>query len=225
MEINNRINFLDVTLIRSGNSIMTNWYTKPSNSSRILNFHSNHSTQLKRNIVFNLTDRAINLSHKQFHKDNISLIKKILLENSYPIDFINANIKERLVYINSSANPSQSSRDNSPICSVSIPLLPSFFQKSSKLLKKYNIKIIPKMCRKLSNIVTLGKDKPPKEEITGVVYKFDCNKCPASYIGKQRELWGTESKNIVIQETKNLSFRCINLRIRDIILTLTKYKS
>ena len=96
IENNNGINFLDLTLIRSENSIITNWYRKPSNSTRLLNFHSNHSLQLKKNIVFNLTDRAIKLSHKQFHKDNLNIVRQLLVDNSYPIAVVTKNVTKNV---------------------------------------------------------------------------------------------------------------------------------
>ena len=71
IENNNHLNFLDMTLIRINDKISTNWYQKPSSSGRILNFNSNHHIQLKKNLIFNLIDRAFLLSDKKFHHNNI----------------------------------------------------------------------------------------------------------------------------------------------------------
>ena len=51
------------------------------------------------NIVYNLVDRAILLSDKCFHYQNITRVKRILQENSYPLDFIEKHIKSRLAKI------------------------------------------------------------------------------------------------------------------------------
>ena len=73
-------------------------------SNRTLNYHSNHPLSLKKNIVFNLIDRAILLSDKRFHKRNISRVTAILIENSYPPDFIKKYAKARFVKINNTNN-------------------------------------------------------------------------------------------------------------------------
>ena len=53
LEQDERINFLDMTLIRNNNMIITNWFRKQTSSDRVINYSSNHPTQQKKNIVFN----------------------------------------------------------------------------------------------------------------------------------------------------------------------------
>ena len=65
-------------------------------SERLLNYNFNYTIQQKRNIVSNLTDRAILLSSETFHNTNICKIKQILLSNDYPKKFIEQCIKNRL---------------------------------------------------------------------------------------------------------------------------------
>ena len=48
---NNKINFLDMTLIRTYSKILTNWYQKPTSSGRVFNYFSNHPIQQKKNII------------------------------------------------------------------------------------------------------------------------------------------------------------------------------
>ena len=71
LETNNSINFVDLTLntlIKSNNRIITNWYRKPSNCTRLLDYKSKFTT--KRNIILNLVDRDITHSRKKFHSEN-----------------------------------------------------------------------------------------------------------------------------------------------------------
>ena len=49
----------------------------------------------KKNIVYNLVDRAISLSHKTFHDANLKIVKQMLLDNGYPNSFIKKNKKIR----------------------------------------------------------------------------------------------------------------------------------
>ena len=91
LEINSSINFLDITLIRNNNQILTNWHQKTISSSRLLNYNSNHTKKQKINIVTNLVNRAIRLYDTCFHDANIQKIKELLLCNDYPSEYIDAS--------------------------------------------------------------------------------------------------------------------------------------
>ena len=95
-ESEGRISFFDVLITRASDGIKTNWYHKPTWSGRYLNFNSNHPYKYKINVINNLVDRCISLSHKDFHKENIKIIKSILHKNNYPSSVINSCIKKRL---------------------------------------------------------------------------------------------------------------------------------
>ena len=88
LEQSNSLNFLDITIFKKNNRLIRNWFQKFTSSGRVINFSSNHPIQQKKNIIYNLVDRAILLSHKKFHKDNLRKIQKMLLNNNYPWDFI-----------------------------------------------------------------------------------------------------------------------------------------
>ena len=90
------LNFLDVTVHKDKNDISTNWYRKEIASERMIHFYSAHPIHHKKNIVYNLTDRAFLFSDKKFHKNNRKIITDLLLKNKYPLDFINKQIKTRL---------------------------------------------------------------------------------------------------------------------------------
>lgn len=49
-EKDQQIAFLDLKLIRTNDKIITNWYSKPSNSNRLLNYLSSHPQRVKINI-------------------------------------------------------------------------------------------------------------------------------------------------------------------------------
>jgi len=78
------LNFLDVTLIKRHTHIEFNWYHKPTFSGRYLNFLSQHPLSQKRGTIVGMVDRAILLSHPIFHRDNLRMIIKVLLDNDYP---------------------------------------------------------------------------------------------------------------------------------------------
>ena len=109
IEIGNddRLNFLDVTLILNKKRIIFDWYHKPSFSGRYLNFYSQHPTCQKRGTVIGLVDRVLKLSHPIFHSKNFSLIIEILRNNSYPMEFIFKCIYDRLRMLTKSSNNSE----------------------------------------------------------------------------------------------------------------------
>ena len=88
-----------MTLIRYNNTIITTWFNKRNSSGRLINFRSNSPEQQKINIIYNLVDRAISLSNKQFHKENLNIVTQILQDNNYRRKFINRYIYPRLCNI------------------------------------------------------------------------------------------------------------------------------
>jgi len=96
MEIGgDKLNFLDVTLIKKDDRLHSNWYRKPTFSGRFLNFHS-YPFAHKKGTVLSLIDRVISLSHPEFHNENFDLVIKTLVDNSYPLDLIFSTIRKRL---------------------------------------------------------------------------------------------------------------------------------
>ena len=116
VEQNNQNNFLDLSLIIKENQIISNWFQKPTSSNRTINYFSNHPIyQKKKNIVYNLVDRAISLSHKTFHNVNLKIVKEILLNNDYPNSFTDRNIKIRMNKIKYSSPNSLNKKNRSDL--------------------------------------------------------------------------------------------------------------
>ncbi|XP_071649570.1 uncharacterized protein [Temnothorax longispinosus] len=92
----NKLNFLDTTIINNNGLIEFDWYHKPTFSGRYLNYYSCHPSSQKRGTIIGLIDRAFLLSHPRFHRKNLELIISILLNNDYPLDLIFNTIHERL---------------------------------------------------------------------------------------------------------------------------------
>ena len=71
-EINNKLSFLDVSIIKDDNgNIKTDWYNKKTYSGRYINFLSNHSLSTKIGRIKNLVDRIIKFSDNSFHDKNM----------------------------------------------------------------------------------------------------------------------------------------------------------
>ena len=102
-----------MTLISSNNHIITGWFQKPTASGRFINYFSNHPLQQKKNIVYNLIDRAILLSHESFHRTNLKKVEQLLINNDYPSSFIDKNIKIRMKKIKYHSSNNSNIRNNS----------------------------------------------------------------------------------------------------------------
>ena len=71
MEVgDNRLNFLDTTLIIDNKRIIFDTYHKTTFSGRFLNFHSNHPLCHKRGIIISFVDKIFLLSHPRFQHNN-----------------------------------------------------------------------------------------------------------------------------------------------------------
>jgi len=90
-----RLNFLDLTIIRNDNGLFFYWFRKPTFSGKFLNCHSHHPFTHKRGTMYSLIDRVILLFHPEFHKSNFDFIIDVLLDNGYPLDLIFSFIRRR----------------------------------------------------------------------------------------------------------------------------------
>ena len=167
IEKNNRISFLDLFLIKAENSIITNWYKKPTFSERFLNFNSSHPKTHKIGIIYSIVDKAIKLSNKKFHEDNLKPVRQFLLKNSYPSKFIEFYLKKRISCLNNFPNNSllpqiciYSSNNNNSMFhnrnsiylqnyKIIPPYVPGFYEKTSRISRKNNVITLPKMYNNL----------------------------------------------------------------------------
>ena len=199
-EQDKKINFLDISLIRHNNSIITDWFNKPTSSGRLINYRSNHPTQQKINIVYNLVDRAISLSHKKFHSKNLKMVNQILRDNNYPNKFINRHTHIRMQTIKHKQPNKITPLPNKSISYISLPFNDQY-EKIAAILKPFNFCALPIVKKSFNSVIKLGKDHTDKWDRTNVVYKFFCKSCPASYTGETKRTLKTRIKEH--QKTNN----------------------
>lgn len=78
------INFLNITLIREGNLIITNWYRKYFASGRLLPYFSSHKRTTIMATAQTFLQTVLNLSDPFFFHINKSLVKRTLRNNGFP---------------------------------------------------------------------------------------------------------------------------------------------
>jgi hypothetical protein len=78
------INFLNLTLTRGKDYIITNWYKKYFASGRILNYYSSHKRTTVIGTATHFIKTVLTLSDEAFFHQNRTVIEEILRENSFP---------------------------------------------------------------------------------------------------------------------------------------------
>ncbi|XP_071573785.1 uncharacterized protein [Temnothorax nylanderi] len=200
LEKDNCLNFLDISVYRIDNCLVTNWYRKPTFSGRYINYFSSHPLKYKINTIINLVDHAILLSDVRFHNDNINLIKSILLNNCFPASLVDKHILRRLAEINKRPNNDESDnradRANIPDLKsyIPIPYVKTFSEGLRRIFSNYGLSTLYTVPKKLDALIKKGKDKLENSKCTGVVYKLDCSDCNACYIGQTKRHLETRIK-------------------------------
>lgn len=185
-ESNNSIAFLDILLIRSNNNtIKTDWYQKPTFSERFLNYNSHHSFKQKLNIIHNLKNRALRLSHADFHNKNLLKIKSFLLKNDYPHRLI-----KRTFF-----RPNQTTNRQNPIIQqkkfYKIPYIKKLSEKLARELNNENVNIAFKNENTTKRFFSKLKTETPKTLESNVIYKIPCSMCQGVYIGQTSRYFKT----------------------------------
>jgi len=188
MEIStdNRINFLDVTLIIENGVIMFDHYKKPTNSGRYLNFMSNHPLEHKRGVIFYLFDRVLQLSHPRFHTKNLEESIRVLINNGYPLKFIFSTINNRLYHLIKNGIKVREKTDLADHNFFTIPYINGISEKFRNLAKKHKFNLSFLSTNSLQKYIKTGKDQLSTLSCCGVVYKINCNNCDASYVGQTK---------------------------------------
>ena len=207
-----KINFLDITLIKNDTKINIDWYHKPTFSGRYLNYLSLHPITQKRGTIMGMVDRAFLLSHPQYHQKNLSFIIETLLNNDYPLDFIfeTVNVRLRSLCHKKTLKQNTSDLDETPKKTIwyTIPYVPNISERLIKTVRHFDVRPAFFSLNKLDQFIRAQKDCLPNNKKKNVVYKIRCNDCDASYVGQTRRLLKTrisEHRNDIRKSTGNPS--------------------
>lgn len=97
MDPDGKITYLDVMMHRNEEKqIITQWYQKSCSARKILDFHSNHPTLMKRNMIREFMRHALKLTHATRYQETIRKITSTLRRSSYPKSMIMAEMKKIL---------------------------------------------------------------------------------------------------------------------------------
>ena len=187
-ELNKTINFLDIKITLKSEGLDFDWYIKPTSSGRFIDFNSSHPKCHKVGLICHLVDKAVKLSDKEFHDKNLEIVKKILYNNNFPKKFVLGHIKKRLFNIsNKNNNPTEPSRNFTPENILCVPYIEGLSERLNKICSKHNINVVYSVInQKNSKLIIKGKDNLPKDDRINLVYKIECDNCPAVYVGQTK---------------------------------------
>lgn len=185
-EVNQSINFLDMTVSRVNNVLKCKWYQKPSSSGRLLNFLSVQPFIYKRNVVTNLAQRIFRLSDRDFTQTTANLGKRILMENCYPAHLINREFSKVSEKNYHEKAPSRNKVDFSKL--ISLPYVPFLSERLSAILKSFGFPVVHKQYNNLGFLMSQLKSERETEQMAEVVYHLKCQDCEIGYIGQTKQL-------------------------------------
>ena len=187
-----RFSFLDVNIFREKGKFVTNVYRKKTFSGVYTNFDTFIPETYKTGLIKSLLFRSFNLwsDFVKFHHE-IDTLKGILYQNSYPRDFVDKCIKEFLdrVLTWKVVVSTVPKKDLMIVLPYSGKLSLQICTRNNRVMRNElphcNLRIVFQTKCKLINFLTF-KDKIPVFLSSGIVYKFKCGCCNATYYGKTK---------------------------------------
>ena len=189
---NNELPFLDMLLTRVGTKVSSKWYTKPTDTGLVMNYHSLAPAKYKRSVVTGMVHRIFRASSSWENFDSgIIKAKSILRKNQYPPNFYEPLIEKTITKIVKPPEVQNESKTNDGEKEEKLEDKLMFIEYRGKVsekfeqsLKKCNapVKIIFTLRKLKSSMPSL---KPPVEKKlkSGIVYRIVCPCCKACYVG------------------------------------------
>jgi len=213
LESNRGLSFLDLFIkIEQNHRIILDWFQKPKFSGRFLSYFSNHPISHKVGTIYNLVDRAINLSNPIFHEKNLILCIKLLLDNGYPLHLIfnkiNLRLKKIFTQRTNTINNSNLTNSEKERKIIVIPYVNPISEMIHANIDKTKAMIGFRCINTLNHFVRVHKDQDHILSKNNVVYKISCNDCNASYVGQTKRQLKTrlkEHKNNLKQDSSKHS--------------------
>lgn len=194
-EIDGRLAFLDMLIIRLNQKLSSTWYNKPTDTGLVMNYLALSPKKYKRSVVSGFVHRIFRAcsTWENFHS-SLSRAKRILERNQYPPQFYEPIIHqalEKLIVKSQQDNHQAAGENESQEKPDEVPKLMIFLQYRGKVtedfcraLKKCSAPVNPVMTlRKLKTVMPSLKPRVEKKIRSDLVYKITCPRCQACYVG------------------------------------------
>ena len=189
--------------MHDGRQVSTTWYSKPTDTGLILNFHSLAPKKYKRSVVSGFVHRIWRAcsTWQHVHK-SLEKAKRVLETNQYPPAFYEPIIKQTLTDIltkkvqqtrsSQVLPPSEAVANAAAPTTLETPTCPVFLQYRGKSTEDYARSLhrcsapctIIFTLRKLKTVLPSLKPVIEKELRSGVVYHIQCAQCNDAYVGQ-----------------------------------------
>ena len=211
-QLNIQISFLDILIRNNGENLSTTIFRKTAAIGLFTNYLSFTALSYKIGLVKTLIHRAFKICSNWclFH-DEVNNIKKYLEKNSYPMNFIDREIKARLEKQFHIKPPSVF--NTTKFNYYKLPYIGHFSKTRKQKLKE----ICDQYCKDLSIKIVLTsfkvydlfsvKDGIPKLLKSFGVYKFVCPGCSACYIDETTLHLSTRIKEHLEKDKKSHIFK------------------
>lgn len=188
-EINGRLNFLDLTIIREGENLEFDIYRKPTNTLRYITSDSFHSFEQKTSAFHSMIFRALNIPMTKEREDiEIRKIKEIAKVNGYTeklIDDLLVAHRRKQNLRNYTTLDLIRNEQNAEKKWSKFNYYPEITSKLEPIFKRQNIKISQCSDIKIKNLICGSKDKIETLQQSGI-YSIGCSDCNKEYIGQTR---------------------------------------
>ena len=191
---------LDMKLVNEQGILSSTWYNKPTDTGLIMNYHSLAPKRYKRSVVSGFVFRIYRAcsSWKNFHESLVKA-KKVLEGNQFPPDFYEPIIRKALDDIvrkdkepPQEAEPPQETEVKESVEQKKVEKRLLFVQYRGKAsedfaraLHKIEAPCTPVFTmRKLKSVLPSLKPAIEKLYRGSVVYKLNCPRCSACYVGQ-----------------------------------------
>ena len=190
-EHNNKITFLDVEVIKK-RKIKTNWYVKPSNTGKFMEWSSAIYKGYKIGIIKNMTLRILKYVSKEYIKSSLAKLKKFLRFSKFPRDVVSSVINREIKKFKYQKEKKNSQNQKQKILRFGFKYENKntvyLAKRVSQLLKeeKREMKVVPyyKNGKNLIGYFAKQYKQQGKNYDMSGVYKIECKTCNKCYIGE-----------------------------------------
>jgi len=183
--------FLDMKITRKNNILLSVWYTKPTDTGLMMNFHALAPIRYKRSAVIGLVHRIVR-SCSNWKNVHLSILKaKTLLENNqYPSRFYEPIIEKSLNKIIQGKQESSESENGEEEPEQEFKMI--FVQYRGRITENFEkslnrcntpCKVIMTL-KKMQSVLPSLKPSLEKPLKSGIVYKIECLRCLSCYVGQ-----------------------------------------
>ncbi|BHF62572.1 hypothetical protein SprV_0200555400 [Sparganum proliferum] len=176
-EVDEKLPFLDVLVTRTPDGkLSTTVYRKATNTTQVLNYHSNHPLVHKRGCVRALFDRVkTHCSEPEGRMQELWHLRDQLTKNGYPNSFISRCIR---------THPRRTNGRETPTIWHSLPYIKNVSEATERIASELGVGIAHHPAATMRSRIMKIKDRLDAGEQSGVVYQIPCQNCPCHYTGQ-----------------------------------------